>query len=83
MRNIARRANCTASEAEHFLSTFIEVAKESLENGKGISLNNFGSFTVKDSPAHNGYNPVTGKNEVFHARKCVKFNVSKNLKLPE
>lgn len=83
VRTIAHRANCTTSEAEHFLSAFIEVARESLENGKGFSLNNFGSFTVKDSPAHNGYNPVAGKHEVFPARKCVKFIISKNVKLPE
>lgn len=46
-------------------------------------LHGMGSFTVKESAVHNGYNPVTGKAEVFAARKICKFILSKKIRLPE
>lgn len=83
VRSISKRVNCPASEAERFITAFIELFHEAMENGDNICLHGLGSFTVKESAAHNGYNPITGKEEVFPARKCVKFILSRNIKLPK
>lgn len=82
IRSISKRAKCTANEAERFLNAFIEVFGEAMENGDNICLHGIGSFTVKESAAHNGYNPITGKEEVFAARKICKFIISKKIRLP-
>ena len=83
IRSISKKVNCTAGEAERFVTAFIEVFGEAMENGESLCLHGIGSFTVKESAAHNGYNPITGKAEVFAARKICKFILSKKIRLPE
>lgn len=52
----------------------------SLAAGNEVSINGFGKFKVKDSPAREGRNPATGETIQIAASKSAKFSASKTLK---
>lgn len=49
-------------------------------SGKKISLNGFGKFKVKDSPAREGRNPATGATIQIAASKKLTFSPAKAIK---
>lgn len=49
-------------------------------SGEEISLNGFGKFKVKDSPAREGRNPSTGETIQIAASKKIGFIAAKALK---
>jgi DNA-binding protein HU-beta len=48
--------------------------------GEEVSLNGFGKFKVKDSPAREGRNPSTGETIQIAASKKIGFTAAKALK---
>jgi DNA-binding protein HU-beta len=57
-----------------------ELMSEALAGGDKITVPNFGTFLVSESPARTGRNPATGETINIAASKSVRFKVSKNLK---
>ena len=51
-----------------------------LKTGNEVSINNFGKFKVKDTPAREGRNVRTGETIQIAAAKKVKFTALKGLK---
>ena len=53
---------------------------EAAARGEEISLNGFGKFKVKDSPAREGRNPATGAAMTIAASKKLAFTPAKAIK---
>lgn len=66
-------------EAEMFLDAFIDATTEALQEGDGLSLIGFGSFSISKRSARTGRNPQTGKEIQIAARKVVKFKAGAEL----
>ncbi|MCW2406934.1 DNA-binding protein HU-beta [Sphingobium sp. B1D7B] len=60
-------------------SVFAEIAAAAAK-GEEISLNGFGKFKVKDTPAREGRNPATGAAMTIAASRKVSFSAAKGLK---
>lgn len=58
----------------------LDIIKRALVDGEKITLNGFGSFEVKGSPARKGRNPQTGQPMEIAAKKRVHFKSSTVLK---
>lgn len=70
----------TKKTTEEVLNAFIEVVKETVAKGDGISLVGFMGIEVKDRVERNGRNPQTGESIVIPAGKRVVVKVGKGLK---
>lgn len=81
VRSISLKCGMDIATTSHFMDAFIETFREAMESGQGICLQKIGSFVVKERPKRNGYNPVSRSQDVFEAKKKIKFNPSKTIKL--
>lgn len=81
IRAISIKSGMDITTTSHFVNAFIETFRETMEAGQGICLQNLGSFVVKERPRRNGYNPVARSQDVFEAKKNIKFYPSKTIKL--
>jgi len=64
------------TKATHVVESFIEVIKETLENGENVLITGFGKFYVKEKRERKGRNPQTGKDLMLGERKVVTFKCS-------
>lgn len=62
--------------AADFVEMFIELIKENLEKGEGISLSGFGKFSVLSKRERRGRNPKTGEEIKIAPRRVVTFSLS-------
>ena len=77
---IAEKSGLTNAESEKALEAVLDTIKESLAAGEKITFLGFGSFSVRERPAHTGRNLQTkeeieipaGKTPVFKAGKALK-----------
>ena len=60
-------------------AVFVQIAGAAAK-GEEISLNGFGKFKVKDSPAREGRNPATGATMQIAASKKLTFTPAKAVK---
>ena len=65
---------------ENIVDTFFDIIKESLNQGKGIKINKFGKFILKDRKAKKGRNLKTGGTVTVAPRRVVLFRSSTHLK---
>jgi len=56
--------------------SFLEIIKQSLENGEEVKIRGFGKFYIIDKKARNGRNPQTGKPMIIQPRRVVCFRYS-------
>jgi len=64
------------TKATHVVESFIEVIKETLENGENVLITGFGKFYVKEKRERKGRNPQTGNDLMLGERKVVTFKCS-------
>lgn len=81
VRSISLKCGMDIATTSHFMNAFIETFRETVESGQGICLQKVGSFVIKTRPKRNGYNPVARSQDVFEAKKNIKFYPSKTIKL--
>jgi len=67
----------TKKDADHFISTTLEVIKKSVKKGDDVSLVGFGSFSKVRRKARNGVNPATGQAIKIKARTVPRFRPGK------
>ena len=67
----------TKKDADHFVSTFLEVIKKSVKKGDDVSLIGFGTFTKTRRAARTGINPATGEKIRIKAKTVPKFRPGK------
>lgn len=77
---IADKAGCTKKDAEVALKAVFEVCADALAEGDKISVQGFGTFSVKETNARTGINPSTGEKVEIAAGKKVVFKAASALK---
>ena len=77
---VARRTKITKSRAELVVNCIFETMTTALQNGEGIEIRGFGSFTVRDYRSYSGRNPRTGKPVPVPQKRLPFFKVGKELK---
>jgi len=56
--------------------SFLEIIKQSLENGEDVMISGFGKFCVNEKNARRGRNPQTGEHIIIGPRRVVTFRYS-------
>lgn len=77
---IAARAEMTKARAEQVVDCVFDALTEALEEGHGVEIRGFGSFTVRPYKPYAGRNPRTGNPVPVSAKKLPFFKVGKELK---
>jgi len=67
----------TKKDADHFVSTMLEVIKKTVKKGEDVSLIGFGSFCKVKRAARMGVNPSTGEKIKIKAKTLPKFRPGK------
>lgn len=70
----------TKADARSYVDTVLNTVAAAAAKGDEISLNGFGKFKVKDSPAREGRNPSTGATIQIAASKKLTFAPAKAVK---
>ncbi|SEJ46287.1 DNA-binding protein HU-beta [Sphingobium sp. AP50] len=77
---VATQQGIAKSDAKKILDGLIAAIMESAAKGEEISLNGFGKFKIKDSPARDGRNPATGETISIAASRKLTFTPAKAVK---
>ncbi len=67
----------TKKDADHFVSTMLDVIKKSVKKGDDVSLIGFGTFSKTRRAARTGVNPATGEKIKIKAKTLPKFRPGK------
>ena len=78
--NIAQKTGITQSLIQKVIDAFLNEITETLSQGQGIELRNFGVFKIKNRRERIGRNPRTGEAVAIPPKKIVYFKVGKILK---
>jgi len=70
----------TKADARKLVDDVFATIADAASKGDEVSLNGFGKFKVKDSPAREGRNPATGAAMQIAASKKLKFAPAKAVK---
>jgi integration host factor subunit beta len=77
---IAARADLTKARAEMVVNCVFDTMTKALQDGDGIEIRGFGSFTVRPYKPYAGRNPRTGNPVPVPAKRLPFFKVGKELK---
>lgn len=78
---VAEKAGLSKVAAAAAVNATVEAIAEALKAGDAVQLIGFGTFAVKENPAHEGINPLTKEKIQIAAKKVVKFKAGAGLKL--
>ncbi len=77
---IAAKHDLTKADARSVVDAVFAAIADAATKGEEISLNGFGKFKVKDTPAREGRNPSTGATIQIAASKKLSFTPAKAVK---
>jgi DNA-binding protein HU-beta len=77
---LATANGITKADAKKFVDSVFSTITEAVANGQEVSLNGFGKFKIKDTPAREGRNPSTGAAIQIAAAKKLTFAPAKGVK---
>ena len=77
---VAEKAGFSKKDAEVAVNAALATITETLKAGDKVSLVGFGTFEVRERPAHKGHNPMTGAEIEIPASKAPAFKAGKALK---
>mgnify|MGYP005991686231 FL=1 len=77
---IAAANGITKADARKIVDGVFAAIADAAAKGEEVSLNGFGKFKVKDSPAREGRNPSTGATIQISASKKLGFTPAKAVK---
>lgn len=77
---VAQRSKITKSRAEQVVNCVFDAMTSALEQGEGIEIRGYGSFTVRHYEPYDGRNPRTGKAVAVPEKRLPFFKVGKELK---
>ncbi len=80
IKAIAEKAGLTAKDAAKYYDAMTGVIADALNAGDKILLAGFGSYELKEKPAHVGLNPATGEKVQIAASKAPVFKFGKTYK---
>lgn len=79
INSMAKEAGIPREAAEKALESLLNNVEEVLKKGGRVSLQKFGTWTIKIRPARQGRNPQTGKRIKISSKAIVTFRPSSNL----
>lgn len=77
---LAADQGITKADARKYVDAVFSSIAAAASKGEEVSLNGFGKFKVKDSPARQGRNPSTGATIEIAASKKLTFTPAKAVK---
>ena len=77
---IAENHGLAKSEARKLVDSVISAIGDAAASGDEVTINGFGKFSVKSTPARTGRNPRTGEAIEIAAGRKVSFSPAKGLK---
>lgn len=77
---VATAQGVTKTDAKKILDGFVEAIATAAAKGEEISINGFGKFKVKATPARDGRNPRTGEPMSIAASRKLGFTPAKAIK---
>ena len=77
---VAAANDLSKADARKLVDGVFTAIAEAAAKGEEVSLNGFGKFKVKDSPARDGRNPSTGATIKIPASRKLTFSVGKAVK---
>jgi DNA-binding protein HU-beta len=77
---IASENGLSKADARKLVDGVLAAIAEAAANGEEVSLNGFGKFKVKDTPAREGRNPSTGATIQIAAARKLTFAPAKAVK---
>ena len=77
---LASTHGLTKTDARKILDSVLAAISEAAAKGEEVSLNGFGKFKVKNSPAREGRNPATRETILIKASKKLTFTAAKAVK---
>jgi DNA-binding protein HU-beta len=77
---LASANDLTKADARKLVDGVFAAIADAAAKGEEVSLNGFGKFKVKDSPAREGRNPSTGATIQIAASKKLTFVAAKGIK---
>jgi integration host factor subunit beta len=77
---VSKRADIPVKAAKVIVDSIFNSMRESLENGEGIEIRGFGSFTVRKYSAYKGRNPKSGGSVSVPPKRLPHFKVGKDLR---
>lgn len=77
---IASRGELTKARAEEVVNGLFDAMSEALQEGKGIEIRGFGSFSVRSYQSYHGRNPRTGATISVAEKRLPFFRVGKDLR---
>ncbi|HAF43016.1 MAG TPA: HU family DNA-binding protein [Sphingobium sp.] len=77
---VAASHDISKAEARKLVDSVVGAIADAAAKGDEVSLNGFGKFKVKDSPARQGRNPATGAVIEIAASKKLTFTPAKAVK---
>ncbi|MFH2060018.1 MAG: integration host factor subunit alpha [Pseudomonadota bacterium] len=72
--------NLSRADTYDVMEQFLEIIKQTIENGEDIMISGFGKFCVNEKQARKGRNPATDKEMTLPARRVVTFKCSGKLR---
>lgn len=80
IEQVATANNLTKSDAKKIVDSVFSAIADAAAKGGEISLNGFGKFKVKHTPAREGRSPATGETIKIAASRKLTFSVAKAIK---
>lgn len=79
VNRIAEDAGVTKAQATDALNSVLNSVRDTLKDGKKVTLVGFGTFSVNHRPERQGRNPRTKEAITIKAKNVVKFKAGKEL----
>jgi integration host factor subunit beta len=80
IERISEKLKLPAGKAEGIVNCVFDSMVKALEEGEGIEIRGFGSFTVREYKAYEGRNPRTGETVHVAPKRLPFFKVGKDLR---
>lgn len=77
---VATKTGVAKADAKKLVDSVISAITDAAAKGEEVSINGFGKFKVKASPARDGRNPSTGETIKIKASKKLTFAAAKAIK---
>ena len=78
---LSRAAGGSRASGNRALAAFVTSVRDSLRQGRPVTISGFGTFVVARRAARRGRNPRTGSSITIAARRVPRFRASRALKL--
>ena len=73
VKEISKETKLTQKDCKLCLDAFIDIVRNSLNQGDIVAISGFGKFNVKQRKSHMGFNPKTREKVVVPNKNVVNF----------